>query len=127
VNRPYFLVLLAAWSAPALAEDASAAFDPLADAALAAERFVEVENGENLAGIRRVVIPSFMVEYVTEAKAETLINGIAMFAGAPSNASIKLVGAARGRGQGRQGHVPLGPGLAALLYERDRLHPEVRG
>lgn len=54
---------------------------------------LDVENAEKLQGIHRVVIPSFMVEYVTEAKGGTQIDGIAMFAGAPSNAVIKLKGA----------------------------------
>lgn len=80
-------------SATARADEGSAAPDPKTDAAKPAELNVEVENPENLKGIRRVVIPSFMVEYVTEAKAEALITGIGMFTGAPSDASIKLVGA----------------------------------
>jgi hypothetical protein len=88
-----FALLLSSLSVVALAADAPAAFDPKADAAASAEKYVEIENGENLRGLRRVVIPSFMVEYVTEAKADTAINGIAMLSGAPSNATIKLVGA----------------------------------
>lgn len=72
--------------------NAAAAFDPNGDALANADQYVEVENPEKLLGIRRVVIPSFMVEFVTEAKADTRIDGIAMFSGAPSNAVVKLVG-----------------------------------
>jgi hypothetical protein len=67
-------------------------FDLNGDPLSSADKYVEVENPEKLAGIKRVVIPSFMVEFVTEAKANTQINGIAMFSGAPSNAVIKLKG-----------------------------------
>lgn len=80
------LVRLSAQGAEAVA------FDPVAEPLAMASRFVEVENGESLRAMKRVVIPSFMVEYVTEAKAETLINGIAMFSGAPSSALIRLKG-----------------------------------
>jgi hypothetical protein len=59
---------------------------------VSAALFVEVENADKLQGIGRVVIPSFMVEFVTEAKADTQLNGIAMFAGATSNAVVKLKG-----------------------------------
>ncbi len=83
----------AAFSAPGFAADqAAVVFDPKAEPALMAGQFVQVENGENLRNLKRVVIPSFMVEYVTEAKAETLIDGIAMLSGAPSNAVIRLKG-----------------------------------
>ncbi len=75
-----------------VARDTSKDYNPDGDQAAAAEQYVEVENPEKLAGINRVVIPSFMVEFVTEAKADTRIDGIAMFTGAPSNAVVKLVG-----------------------------------
>ena len=72
--------------------DTSKDYNPDGDQVAAAEQYVEVENAEKLAGIKRVVIPSFMVEFVTEAKADTRIDGIAMITGAPSNAVVKLVG-----------------------------------
>lgn len=72
--------------------DTSNDFNPDGDHIAAAEQYVEVENPEKLNGINRVVIPSFIVEFVTEAKADTRIDGIAMFTGAPSNAVVKLVG-----------------------------------
>lgn len=73
-------------------ENQAGNFDLKAEPLSLADKFVEVENGDKLNGIKRVVIPSFMVEFVTEAKAETLINGIGMLSGAPSNAVIKLKG-----------------------------------
>jgi hypothetical protein len=78
--------------AEATAKSQDAGFDLKADLAAQAERFVEVENPDRLGGIKRVVIPSFMVEFVTEAKADTQIDGIAMISGAPSNAVVRLKG-----------------------------------
>lgn len=74
------------------AKNQDTGFDLNADLPSQAEKFVAVENPDNLAGIKRVVIPSFMVEFVTEAKADTQIDGIAMISGAPSNAVVKLKG-----------------------------------
>jgi hypothetical protein len=67
-------------------------FDLKADLPTQADKYVEVENPDKLGGIKRVVIPSFMVEFVTEAKADTQIDGIAMISGAPSNAVVRLKG-----------------------------------
>lgn len=75
-----------------LAADGSETFDIKASPAVMAAKFVEVENPEYLKGLKRVVIPSFMVEYVTEAKASTAIDGIAMVTGGPSSALIRIKG-----------------------------------
>lgn len=86
----WLLVLLAS---SALAAETEIRFDLKGDSLSQAEKFVEVENADKFKGIRRVVIPSFMVDFVTEAKAETLITGIGVVTGAPSNVLIKLKGA----------------------------------
>lgn len=68
-------------------------FDLTVPATEAVKQYVEIENADKLAGIKKVVIPSFMVDFVTEAKASTQISGIGVMTGAPSNVLIKLKGA----------------------------------
>lgn len=92
MRRLAWFVFVAALAAPAWAASGETGFNLKADALGQAEQFVEVENADKLKGVRRVVIPSFMVDFVTEAKAETLISGIGVVTGAPSNVLIKLKG-----------------------------------
>ena len=82
--------------------------DPKADLTEAAQKFVEVENGEHLKGLKRVIIPSFLVHFVTESKAEAQINGIQVVTGAPSDVKITLKGAEDARMQA----------VAESLYQR---------
>lgn len=77
----------------------STIFNLKADPSSLTEQYVEAENPENLKGLKRVVIPSFMVDFVTEARAETLISGIGVLTGAPSNVMIRLSGADSARFQ----------------------------
>lgn len=80
----------AAASAPAVAATA-------APAAAAAPLQIEVDNPEKLKGLKRVVIPSFNVQFMTEAKADVQINGIQVLTGAPSNVVVRLKGAEAAR------------------------------
>jgi hypothetical protein len=73
--------------------------DPKSDLAEPAQKFVEVENGEYLKGLKRVIIPSFLVHFVTESKADAQINGIQVITGAPSDVKITLKGAEDARMQ----------------------------
>lgn len=87
------LLLLALCATSAMAAEPLETFDLKGDTLLQAEKFVAVENGDKLKGVKRVVIPSFMVDFVTEAKAATIITGIGVLTGAPSNVLIRLKGA----------------------------------
>lgn len=88
-----FAGLFALCVTSAVAAEDARNFDLKAAPLSLADKYVEVENPEKVKGINRVVIPSFMVDFVTEAKAETLITGIGVVTGAPSNVLIKLKGA----------------------------------
>lgn len=72
-------------------------FDPAADLNEPAGKFVEIENGDQLKGLKRVILPSFLVHFVTESKAEAQINGIQVITGAPSNVKITLKGTEEAR------------------------------
>lgn len=87
------LLLAALLPLPAQAADSSEPFDPKAAPSAMAAKFVEIENPEYLKGLKRVVIPSFMVEFVTEAKASTALSGIALATGGNSSALIRMKGA----------------------------------
>lgn len=80
-------------SSMALAADAPERFDPAAEPGTMAGKFVEFENPEYLKDIKRVVIPSFMVEFVTEAKASVALSGIQLVMGGNSSALIRIKGA----------------------------------
>lgn len=82
-----------ALSSPAFAGDTPEFFDPQAPAAAMAAKYVEIENPDYLKNVKRVVIPSFMVEYVTEAKASAELTGIALAVGGASSALIRMKGA----------------------------------
>lgn len=92
-NSLNVLAALLILSAPALAGDAPPVFDPQAPAAAMATQYVEVENPEYLKSLKRVVIPSFMVQYVTEAKASSELSGISLALGSNSSALIRMKGA----------------------------------
>lgn len=66
---------------------------------LSAEKFVRAENLETLHGIKRVVIPSFMVDFVSELQYSRSLSGMEALMGADSDVSIKLVGADQARFQ----------------------------
>lgn len=94
--RTSFIALVAAGvlaSGVARAADTPENFDPSASPAVMAGKFVEVENPEYLKGLKRVVIPSFMVEFVTEAKASVALSGIQLAMGGNSSALIRIKGA----------------------------------
>lgn len=72
----------------ALAND----FNPSSDLKSQATDFVKVENPEYLSGIKKVVITSFMVDFVSELKHSKQLSGIGIALGGDSDVSIKLVG-----------------------------------
>jgi hypothetical protein len=74
-------------------------FDPTGNIATQAEKFVRIENPENLQSIKRVYIPSFMVDFVSELQYQKGLSGIEAMMGADSDVSIKLVGADTARFQ----------------------------
>lgn len=71
----------------------AADLDPAGDIKVQAEKFVQVENPEVIAGLKRVVITSFMTDFVTELKYSKSLSGLEAMIGADSDVTIKLVGA----------------------------------
>jgi hypothetical protein len=71
---------------------AAADLDLAGDIKAQAAKLVKVENPEVLPTIKRVVITSFMVDFVSELKYSKSLNGLEAMIGADSDVSIKLVG-----------------------------------
>ena len=71
---------------------AAAELDPAGDIKAQAEKLVKVDNPEYLAAIKRVVITSYMVDFVSELKYTKSLSGLEAMIGADSDVSIKLVG-----------------------------------
>lgn len=84
------LVLSVFCSAPAVA---AAELSLTGDARAQAEQFVQVENADTLREVKRVFIPSFMVDFVSELQYQKGLSGLEAMLGADSDVSIKLVGA----------------------------------
>ena len=70
----------------------AADLDPAGDIKAQAEKFVKVDNPEYLAGIKRVVITSYAVDFVSELKYSKSLSGLEAMIGADSDVTIKLVG-----------------------------------
>ena len=71
---------------------AAAELDPAGDIKAQAGKLVKVDNPEYLASIKRVVITSYMVDFVTELKYTKSLSGLEAMIGADSDVMIKLVG-----------------------------------
>lgn len=71
---------------------AAADLNPAGDIKAQAEKFVKVDNPEYLPAIKRVVITSYMVDFVTELKYSKSLSGLEAMIGADSDVTIKLVG-----------------------------------
>lgn len=70
----------------------AADLDPTGDLKTQARKFVKVEKPAVLNGVKRVVIASHMVDYVTELRYTKSLSGFEAMIGADSDVSIKLVG-----------------------------------
>ena len=71
---------------------AAADLNPAGDIKAQAEKFVKVNNPEYLPAIKRVVITSYMVNFVTELKYSKSLSGLEAMIGADSDVTIKMVG-----------------------------------
>ena len=69
---------------------------------------LDIDHPDKLQGLKRVVIPSFNVHFVTQSRAGVPINGVQVLTGAPSNVTITLKGADPARFQA----------LADALYDQ---------
>lgn len=74
-------------------------FDPKANLAEPAQKFIKVENPEVLKTIKRVFIPSFTMHVVTESKISQDLPGIAVAFGGVTGMTITLKGADNDRMQ----------------------------
>jgi hypothetical protein len=86
------VVFLAAACGLLLNPVTAAELDPAGDIKAQAEKFVKVDNPEYLTGLKRVVITSYMVDFVTELKYSKSLSGLEAMIGADSDVSIKLLG-----------------------------------
>jgi hypothetical protein len=84
--------LLAAACCLMLGPVTAADLDPTGDLKTQAGKFVKVEKPAVLNGLKRVVITSYMVDYVTELRYTKSLSGFEAMIGADSDVSIKLVG-----------------------------------
>jgi hypothetical protein len=89
------LMTLSLTGLPAFAGD----FDTAGDLKAQAVKYVHVENQDTLRQIKRVVIPSFMVDFVSELNYSKNLSGLEAVLGADSDVSLKLVGADQARFQ----------------------------
>ena len=85
-------VLLAAACSLVPASVMAADLDPAGDIKAQAEKFVKVDNPEYLPAVKRVVITSYMVDFVTELKYSKSLSGLEAMIGADSDVMIKAVG-----------------------------------
>ena len=92
MNASTSKALLALACAMAIGSAGAADLDPAGDIKAQATKFVRVERPAALAGLKRVVITSYMVNYVTELKYTKSLSGFEAMIGADSDVSIKLVG-----------------------------------
>jgi hypothetical protein len=87
--RTLLAVAALAVSGTALAKD-EPVFDPDAEPATIAQTFLEIDNAKALAGLRRVAIPCFRVEFATENSAKAQSSGT--MGATAVKADIKLTG-----------------------------------
>ena len=92
MNRFAHCALLAAACSLIVAPVAAADLDPAGDIKAQAEKFVKVDNPEYLPAVKRVVITSYMVDFVTELKYSKSLSGLEAMIGADSDVLIKAVG-----------------------------------
>lgn len=92
MHAPAKKALLAAACCLMIGAVAAADLDPVGDIKAQAEKFVKVDNPEYLAGIKRVVITNYMVDFVSELKYTKSLSGLEAMIGADSDVTIKLIG-----------------------------------
>jgi hypothetical protein len=92
MNAHVKCISLAAACCLILGAAGAADLDPAGDIKAQAEKFVKVDNPEYLPAIKRVVITSYMVDFVSELKYTKSLSGLEAMIGADSDVSIKLVG-----------------------------------
>lgn len=92
MQAPAKNALLAAACCLMIGTVVAADLDPAGDIKAQAEKFVKVDNPEYLAGIKRVVITNYMVDFVSELKYSKSLSGLEAMIGADSDVTIKLVG-----------------------------------
>ena len=92
MKRSVQYVLLAAACCRMAAPIMAAELDPAGDIKAQAEKFVKVDNPEYLPAVKRVVITSYMVDFVTELKYSKSLSGLEAMIGADSDVLIKAVG-----------------------------------
>jgi len=84
----FFATALFIGVAPAIAAETDAPADLKAQAA----KIVRVENPDVLPSVKRVVITSFMADFVSELRYSKSLSGLEALIGADSDVSIRLVG-----------------------------------